>query len=150
MVIRRIDMRGFGKAKLAVSMGAVLAGVLASPAAAESNSYDVMLRAYVPIECEADIDGSVSALSNQSFSLGNVRQYCNAPFQMSIMHQALNTTAQLQFKSNLVAVGSASTLVQSSTSATDSNAPLVLHGVNMAEAENFAASMTLAVTPLGV
>jgi hypothetical protein len=141
-------MRGISKFTLAVAAG--LAGLSTAPASAESNSYDVMLRAYVPIECEADIFGPVSAISPQSFSLGNVRQYCNAPFQMSISHLALNTTAQLQFKSNLVHVGGASTLIQSSTAAANSSAPLVLHGVNMNEAENFAASMVLSVTPLGV
>ncbi len=122
----------------------------ATPAYAETAAYDVQTRAYVPIECDADIDGSVSALSNGSFLIGNIRQFCNAPFQMSVTHPALADTAQLQFKNVRVPMGMRSTLIQASSAAANGSAPLIIHGVARADADLLSALLILSVTPLGV
>jgi hypothetical protein len=136
---------------LALAGALFTAGTAATPAFAESNSYEVQIRAHVPIECEADLSGSVNAVMPGSFVLGNISQFCNTPFQMSLMHKSLaSPTAQLQFRNMVVPVGMGSTLIQPSAPATDGSAQLVLHGVDMAQAESFAASMVLSVTPLGV
>ncbi len=143
-------MRNVDQIRTAFATGIAMSLLSASPAAAESTAYDIQTRAYVPIECEADIAGPVRALSNGSFLIGDIRQFCNAPFQMSVLHPALAASAQLQFKNNLVPLGMGSTLIQASSAAANGSAPLILHGVARADADVFSTSLMLSVTPLGV
>jgi hypothetical protein len=145
-----MTMRSRDQVRLALAAGIGLALLAASPARAESSGYDVQTRAYVPIECEADLVGSVSALSNGSFLIGNIRQFCNAPFQMRVSHPQMAAAAQLQFKNVLVPLGMGSTSIQPSSAAANGSAPLFLHGVTRSDAELFSASLILSVTPLGV
>ena len=134
--------------KLAYATAATVAVLLANTAHAEEHV--VQIRAYVPIECEADLIGNLTPLSAGSFRLGNIQQFCNTPFRMSVLHSSLASGAMFQFKGNFAVAGGTETLLNSSSSAANETAPIYLHGVDEEQATNASNTLVLALTPLGV
>jgi hypothetical protein len=123
------------------------AGLSAVPAYAES--YQTRITAFVPTSCSAGLDGSFSQLSADSFSLGNVVQYCNTRFQLSLNHSALDTNAQLSFGGSSVSVGQDMTVMKALANPTaNSSDQMVLSGVDQAKAQEFGSSLTVTISPI--
>lgn len=127
----------------------VCAAVLAAQPAVASD-HVVQIRAHVPIRCEADLTGGMAELAPGSYRLGNIRQFCNAPFSMSVLHSAIAPSATFEFKGHVAAAGGTQTLLNASSRAANDSAPIYVHGVDETEAANLSNALVLALTPLGV
>ena len=125
----------------------LVCGLMAQAANAES--YETRLTAFVPTSCSADLGGSFSQIGADAFTLGSVNQYCNTRFQLSLSHGAVADAGQLSFGGSLVSTGAGATILKPMADpAANVSEELVIYGFNASEADEFRSALTVTVSPI--
>jgi hypothetical protein len=122
--------------------------VVAAPA--HANDYPVHLTAFVPIQCELSVDPSFTDMSGGEFRIATISQFCNTRYEMTMTHAALAQPAQARFRNDAVNLGSGFSVMQAAGDPVNSAADLFLTASSQADAQLFAESLTLSVTPTGL
>jgi hypothetical protein len=117
---------------------------------ASAEEYEVRLSAYVPIECELSFDQSFAVITNGLFRIGRVDQFCNTGYEMTMSHATLEGDALARFRGDQAIVGAGQTVLLPAGRPVNSAADLFLEAASQADAELFASSLVLSVTPTGL
>ena len=89
-----------------------LAAASTAPALAADPSST--LGGHAPISCEAALDTRVIGLGAGVYELGNIQQFCNAPFELRLSHGALPVNSSLIVEGRSIVAGDAATLIAAS------------------------------------
>ena len=142
-------MRKFRRIKTIAAIG-LSGSAIAFTQPALADEHTVQIGGRVPITCTADLTGTITAMGPASYSLGNVSQFCNTAFSMTVSHPTVTSGASFQFRSISAAAGTSSTLISASLPPTNGSAPLYMTGVSETEANALSGNLMLSVVPLGV
>ena len=128
--------------------GTFLCFLSAGPAQAADHRIEIS--AYVPTRCSAELQPAVRHLGEGRYSLGQIRQFCNTGYQLTLFHGSPNAPLMLSYKGTTVQVGASSTLLEPAARPTNGTAEVILYGADEAQAQAFASMMAIGVTPLGL
>jgi hypothetical protein len=123
---------------------------VAFAAEAHASEAQIQLRAYVPTSCDMSFSPHVERLTDSSFSIGSIQQFCNTNYQLTLYHAAVGSGSEFGFGDRIVAAGAGSTVLQSSGRPTIATKQLIARGLNAASADALSHSLMLQVTPLAL
>jgi len=128
----------------------ILSATAVFVAAAPAQAWDarIMLTAFVPIRCEMSFTPSVSEIGGIS-TLGIIQQNCNTRYQMRFSHQPLSANAVLGFGTSTALASSGSTLIEPNGKPVIAASNLWLANGIEGDAEKFASSVVIEITPVG-
>lgn len=132
-----------------VYLSPLLGLALAFPTAASASDAQIQLRAYVPTSCTMSFSQQVQQLSDDSFSLGTIDQFCNTNYQLTLYYAAASVP-RFSFGGATVAAGSQSTVLQPMGRPVIATKQLVAMGTNEASARALGQGLVLQVTPLAL
>lgn len=131
------------------SLLAVVATFAASvPASAYASEARIAISAFVPLRCEmsfvpaSNIDGTLS-------NIGIVQQYCNTRFQMRFSHAQLSPGAIIGLGTTTAVANGNSTLIEPNGRPTIATSNLWIENNTVSDAQSFANSVVIEVTPMG-
>ncbi|WP_172709628.1 hypothetical protein [Sphingopyxis granuli] len=122
--------------------------VCVAAAPAQASDARILLSAFVPIRCEMSFTPSLGEVGGIS-TLGTIRQYCNTRYQMRFSHQPLSANAVLGFGNVTAPASSGSTLIEPNGKPTIAASNLWLANGDEDDAEKFASSVVIEITPVG-
>ncbi len=126
----------------------IAACTIAAPASAKS--YQVKVSANVPAECELSTSGGITAAGPSLFRITNIRQFCNTGYVLEVRHAELQNQAVVMLRDAAVPLTSGTTVITANGHPVNGSADLLLATGNAADAQLFAQTMYLAVSPSGV
>lgn len=129
---------------------AIAAGIALPVTSAHAENYTVQISARVPVRCEANLVGGLAEVTPGTYQLGSVRQFCNSPFKMTVIHDPLAAGSSFAFKGSSVPADGSETVLAASSRAADEQAPIYVSGIDQTAATQLASSLVLSLTPLGV
>lgn len=127
-------------------MAAVLVAI-GLPCAAHASDMRIHLTAFVPTTCEMHFRGNVDSGGPGAFSLGEVQQFCNTPYALTLFHADAPAGARLQLGNRVVSADGTRTVVERYAPPVNRDVQLLAYGVTQQQAMMLGSSMTLLVTP---
>jgi hypothetical protein len=129
-------------------LGLLIACSIATPAFA--NSETIVITANVPTECQLTTTANFAEVGQGLYRIASVNQFCNTGYALTVQNAGLANPATVQFRGNSANVSSGMTQLISAGKPVNGASDLFLSTQNRADAENFAQTVYLSVTPTGV
>jgi hypothetical protein len=125
-----------------------VAAVVAVPA--QAKSYQIGISAVVPVECELTTSGTVEAVGATTYRIARVQQFCNSNYRLELRSAPLSTPSTATFRGEIADVTTGSATLVAAGRPVNSSAELFLTSVDPANAQLFAQTLWLQVSPTGV
>lgn len=120
---------------------------VASPVSAKS--HDIQIVAVVPTQCSADLVEGPAGNALGGYSLGQVRQFCNTRYRLSVRHDPLAPGSYFTLGAAAAnSVAGEAVLKPSADPAAYVTEELAIHGVDDDEALRARSALVLTVAPI--
>ena len=117
------------------------------PGVAHASDMRIQLTAFEPTTCEMHFQRAIDSGAPGVYSLGQVQQFCNTPYALTLIHAAAPAGAALQLGGRVVAATSTETIVENYAPPVNRDVQLLAYGVTQQQAMELGSSMTFLVTP---
>jgi hypothetical protein len=134
--------------RLIITSLAVAAAISAVPAGAKS--YHIGVSAVVPVECELSTSGSLEAVGQSTYRVARVDQFCNTSFTLEVRNAPLAGSAVATFRGQSANVSAGSATLINGGRPVNDGADLFLSNASASDAQLFAQTLWLQVSPTGV
>jgi hypothetical protein len=128
----------------------IAAFVSAGAAPAWASDARIELTAHVPASCSMSFTQDVARLSDGTFTLGSVEQFCNTNYELTLLHAPVGSGKQFRFGDRSVNAGPGMTVLQPNGRPVIGSRLLLISGLDEAAAEALGHSLVLQVTPLAL
>ena len=130
---------------IAISSATLLAS---SMSFAKTASVDIHISAQVPISCSANLNVNVVQISANEFKIGELDRFCNSPHIVNA-RSTTRITGTLRIDGQAASRNGDTSSLSIQSRAIRGGTDLLLSGVSNAEAQAFAGSLTISLSPIG-
>jgi hypothetical protein len=120
---------------------------LCPPGVAHAGEMRVQLTAFVPTTCEMRFQRNVDEGEGGTYTLGDVQQFCNTPYALTLMHADEPAGTQLQLGNRVVSAAGTETIIEGYAPPVNREVQLLAYGVDTRQAVILGGSMMFLVTP---